>query len=235
MPDGIKYISLTIVFVAIIKVIQVTMFDSKRYEALQRESASTGYSVYSTKAKSKKAPNTSKSQRKVTAESKDDKQAQSQNVEDNVNESIVVSATSENRSETTLSSLKNSYLAPLLARIPAGQLREDIVIRYYRHKKDSNKVDKLKGLSYYIHEKEAEETAGLGSNIIYYGDDVPLEDIQIIAFTLLEEGFPLKSIKHTQFKWKAKAVEIGTDTTLLAEPIMLVQDIQSFDKQYVGN
>ncbi len=234
MPNGIKYVLMATIFLVLTKILQLTAFDSQRYEKLQRESASAGYSVYSTKTRDKKDQKQGKSSEKEVVEKPSKAESESQNVERTLAESTD-SSTPKNYDIVTLSSLKNSYLAPLLAKIPEGQLREDIVIRYYRHEKDLKKVDKLKELSYYIHEKEAEETAGLGSNIIYYGDDVPLEDIQIIAFTLLEEGIPLKSIQHTKFEWKAQAIEIGTDTMLLDEPNMSTQEIQDFHKQYIGN
>ena len=234
MPPGIKYVLMTLVFVILTKVLQVAAFDSKHYEKLQRESAE---SYYSKKAKSKKgAKKPSKKEKEVMKASDDNQEDSTLKPKTQAKEETAASDTQASPySDVTLSSLKNNYLAPLLATIPEGQLREDIVIRYYRHKKDLQKVDRLKALSYYIHEKEAIETAGLGSNIIYYGDDVPLEDIQIIAFTLLEEGIPLKSIKHTQFEWKAKAIEIGTDTLLINEANISIQEIQNFHKQYVGS
>ena len=76
----------------------------------------------------------------------------------------------------------------------------------------------------------------VGSNIIYYGDDVPLEDIQIVALTLLKEQIPLKMIKHTKFEWKSSAIEIGTDTSISNDqPNISIKEILDFDKQYLGS
>ena len=131
-----------------------------------------------------------------------------------------------------LQNLVDSYLSPILEQLPPDGLRKDIFIRYYRHNKDGIGVYKLEEMGYYIHQKPATETAGLGSNIIYYGDDVPLEDIQIVALTLLKEGIPLKSIQHTKFEWKSSAIEIGTDINLIDVPDITNQEISDFDKQY---
>jgi len=237
MPNGIKYTLMAMFFVIITKVLQVTTFDSKHYEKLQRESSSYGYLSKTGDKSTTQKPNSSE-QKSMKVLEKDSKilSENSESKENSEKRAKELDDSIENRARVTLSGLKNNYLAPLLATIPEGQLRVDIVIRYYRHKKDLGKIDKLKELSYYIHEKEATETAGMGSNTLYYGDDVPLEDIQIIALTLLEVGVPLKSIKHTKFEWKAKAIEIGTDTALVDDRNMSIQEIQDFHKQYlIGN
>lgn len=226
MPNGIKYVLMAAFFFAVTKVLQVTVFDSKHYERLEKESATR----YSDNQKKKKAQKS-----KITKKKEGSELENKSNLTGKGKAADSVKVTINSNTEVSLSSLKNNYLAPLLAKIPEGQLREDIVIRYYRHKKDLKKVDRLKELSYYIHEKEAVETSGLGSNIIYYGDDVPLEDIQIIALTLLEEKIPLKSIQHTKFEWKAKAIEIGTDVALIEKPNISIREIQEFHKQYVHN
>ncbi|MEO1253741.1 MAG: hypothetical protein AAFY41_02475, partial [Bacteroidota bacterium] len=122
------------------------------------------------------------------------------------------------------------YLKSIINSLPSGQLREDVVIRYYRHEKDGNKVDALKDLGYYIHEKKATETAGLGSNVLIYGENVTTEDIKIVAYTLIDQGLPLKAIYHTQFEWKSTSLEIGTDTLLTEDSILSPQDISNFKK-----
>ena len=118
---------------------------------------------------------------------------------------------------------KNEPLAP-------NQLRSDVIIRYYHHDKDDGKVYTLKKLGYYIHRKEAAETAAFMSNVIYYGRSVSIEDIQIVAHTLLKQGLSLKSIQKTKFDWKSNAIEIGTDTLLLDAKNLSLASIQNFSK-----
>lgn len=134
------------------------------------------------------------------------------------------------RSYSGLDELKNIYLAPKIADLPPGQLREDVVIRYYRHDQDGDKVYSLKELGYYIHEKEATETEGLGSNVMYYGANVAVEDIQIVAYMLLSRGLPLKSIKPSSYSWKANAIEIGTDPDILHARNLTEEDVRNFKK-----
>ncbi|MEQ9466124.1 MAG: hypothetical protein RLN88_01860 [Ekhidna sp.] len=130
----------------------------------------------------------------------------------------------------TLDDLIKNYLSIKNVGLEEGRSREDVVIRYYRHDKDENKVDKLKSLKYYIHEKQATETRGLGSNMIYYGENVAVEDIQIVAFTLLKNGIPLKSIQPSSYEWKSNAIEIGTDSDLIGAKNLTEEDIRNFSK-----
>lgn len=144
-----------------------------------------------------------------------------------------VVSTEKGRSYGSLEELKEGYLAPILARLPANRSRGDIIIRYYRHLKDGDGVYALKELGYYIHEKIATETKGLGSNVLYYGDHIRLEDIQIVAYTLKANGIPLKAIMHTKYAWKADAIEIGTDSTLLSHDIISDEAIMGFETKVI--
>ncbi len=125
--------------------------------------------------------------------------------------------------------LKNSYLGPILADLPEGRSREDIVVRYYKHQKDASKVYTLRKLGYYLHEREAQDSKDYGSNVLYYGSDVDLRDIQLVAYTLVQNGVPLKAIKQSQYDWKYNAIEIGADSLLANNPLLSVADIQGFN------
>lgn len=125
-------------------------------------------------------------------------------------------------------SLKNSYLGPIVAALPEGRSREDVVIRYYKHNKDKDKVYVLKKLGYYLHEKEAEDSKNFGSNVLYYGSDVDVKDIQIVAYTLLQNGVPLKGIEPSQYEWKFHALEIGADSLLASRSELDISDVRNF-------
>ncbi len=222
MPNVYRYFITLIILFGIIKIIQITAFDSEYFEKLIKQENKNKIK----KELPSKMPKQKESAKKTSEpETKIKSQAQAS-----------LQSTPKPDFKTGLEKLKNEYLNPLLEKIPVGHLRKDIVIRYYRHKKDGDGVQVLHDeLAYYIHEKEATETAGLGSNVIYYGDDVPLEDIQIVAFTLLEQGIPIKSIEHTKFEWKTRAIEIGTDVGLLNDSIISAELIVDFHKQYLKN
>lgn len=213
MAQGVKYLIMTIVFLAIIKLLQVTSFDGKKYDARHQEEEKK----YAATLEKKKSPKKEKQPSKLAPDK---------------NISSDTKKVSGSEVDQMLQNLKESYLQPILDNLPPDGLRKDIFIRYYRHNEDGIGVYKLEEIGYYMHQKPATETAGLGSNIIYYGAEVPLEDIQIVALTLLKEGIPLKSIQHTRFEWKSSAIEIGTDTALIDEPDLSIQDIQNFNIQY---
>lgn len=240
------YAIMALVFIGIIKLLQVTAFDSEQY-AKNKESSFSSYSdkTEMTPKKQTKKPEgynlkeTTKGD-STSFESPDLSDETVENaanpIEPNVQEVSTSNGEDESFSNESRASyesyadLKNLYLAPKIANLPPGQLREDVVIRYYRHKKDEDKVFSLKELGYYIHEKEATETAGLGSNVIYYGEGVNIEDIQIVAYSLLEAGIPIKAISQTQFTWKVNSIEIGTDTLLLEVANLTEQEIKNFVK-----
>lgn len=238
------YAFVALVFIGIIKLLQVAAFDVEQYNknkklsfAKPEKESAIPYKKESIVAKTPAADteNASDSASVISTEVENDEQSEE------LDEGFTDSATKDNSAQSTaqesastsyrnLSELKNLYLAPKIANLPPGQLREDVVIRYYRHDQDGDKVYVLKELGYYIHEKEASETAGLGSNVLYYGEDVKIEDIQIVAFTLLEKGLPIKAIVPTQFSWKSNSIEIGTDTLLLKDANLSQTDIESFSK-----
>lgn len=136
---------------------------------------------------------------------------------------------SANYFENLLQNYKKNYLSEL----GNGKARTDIIIRYYRHAPDGNSAYALESLGFYIHERPVDARyAGFQSNAIFYGDSVRLEDIQIVGYTLLKEGLPIKLIKPSKFSdsWKARSIEIGTDTTLLDEPTLSLSALQSLKK-----
>ncbi len=136
---------------------------------------------------------------------------------------------SGNYFENLLQNYKKSYLSDL----GNGKARTDIVIRYYRHAPDGNSAYALESLGFYIHERPVDARyAEFQSNAIFYGDSVRLEDIKIVGYTLLKEGLPIKLIKPSKFSdsWKARSIEIGTDTTLLDEPTLSLSALQSLKK-----
>jgi hypothetical protein len=107
--------------------------------------------------------------------------------------------------------------------------RTDVVIRYYKKEKDGDKIFRLRALGFYIHERPSSERFDqYASNAIYYGDKVALEDIKMVAYTLMRQGFDLKTIEPSQFfsDWKAHSIEIGTDDTMQDAPSLTLGDIR---------
>lgn len=108
------------------------------------------------------------------------------------------------------------YQQNVYSKLDRPKDRTDLVIRYYKKENDDDKVYKLRSLGFYIHERPSDEKySHLTSNAIFYGDSTERSDIEIIAYTLLKEGFDLKVIAPSIYHdtWKAHSLEIGTDTT----------------------
>lgn len=132
--------------------------------------------------------------------------------------------------EAFFKALKARYKDQVLSKVPANKARTDIVLRYYRHPPDGNSAFALEKLGFYIHERPVDpKYADFQSNAVFYGDSVRLEDIQLVTYTLLSEGLPIKVIKPSKFgdSWKAKSIEIGTDTALTDQPTLTLQEIQN--------
>lgn len=220
MAEGVKYLIMTLIFLAIMKLLQVTSFDGKEYDTYEKnlEKKHTIKTPPKNLTTTKKGTSQKESTKKKIVKPSKKKVASASFAGDNILGSLIV-----------------EYLNPIMEKLPPDGLRKDIFIRYYRHNKDGIGVYKLEEMGYYMHQKPATETAGLGSNTIYYGDDVPLEDIQIVILTLLKEGIPIKTIKHTKFEWKSSAIEIGTDISIPEDqPNISIEEIVDFHKQYLG-
>lgn len=233
------YAIVSLVFIGVVKLLQVTTFDVEKYNKNKKLSFAKPEDEteipYKKEIKSEEIKQEDSTFQVVeetstpTLEQSENDSAETESADADAFENQI----SESNSPIAyagFADLKNIYLAPKIANLPPGQLREDVVIRYYRHDQDGDKIYSLKDLGYYIHEKEANETAGLGSNILYYGTGVNIEDIQIVAYALLEKGLPIKSIEPTQFSWKSNSIEIGTDSLLIENTTLSQADIQNFSK-----
>ncbi len=125
--------------------------------------------------------------------------------------------------------LLSVYKRDIQDKLDKNKARQDIVIRYYHHEPDGNSAYALSKLGYYIHEREVDpEYANYQSNAIFYGDSVLLRDVQVVAYTLLKEGLPIKIIKPSKFhdSWKAHSIEIGTDTTAIHLTTISLEQVQ---------
>jgi hypothetical protein len=120
-----------------------------------------------------------------------------------------------------------------MSKIGPTEVRKDVIIRYYPHQADGNKVYLLSDYGFYIHERPVDpEYLGLASNSLFYGDDVPLRDIKLIAYLLLQNGVELKQIIPSKFhdSWKSGSVEVGTDLDAENYPTLTEEEIVNLKK-----
>ncbi len=122
-----------------------------------------------------------------------------------------------------------SLLAKYTANTEDLSYHHDVVIRYYRKPADVNKIDSLKSLGFYIHERPTKkELKSFYTNTIYYGDSIRREDVLVVAYQLKIAGFRLQAIEHSRFgdNWKSHSIELGTDTTMLTKPELTLDTIK---------
>ena len=126
--------------------------------------------------------------------------------------------------------LKSNYQENIYSKLDRPKNRTDLIIRYYKKDNDDNKIYGLRKLGFYIHERPSDSAlSDYNSNALYYGDSVNIEDIQIIAYTLINSGLDLKMISPSRYHdtWKAHSLEIGTDTSFLKKKNLKLSDIRN--------
>ncbi|MEP4535244.1 MAG: hypothetical protein ABJ004_19260 [Cyclobacteriaceae bacterium] len=125
--------------------------------------------------------------------------------------------------------LRKEYNETVLSKIESGDIRRDVIVRYYVHPPDGNKVYSLEELGFYIHERPVEgPLISYESNAVFYGDNVSESELKLVVYNLLKEGMPIKQIAKSQYHdgWKASSIEIGTDTTATSKSIITPDELQ---------
>ncbi len=114
-----------------------------------------------------------------------------------------------------------------------GQRRTDVILRYYPHRPDGKIVYSLSDLGFYLHERTTDpDQVEKPSNSLFYGDNVPIEDIQLVAYELVKRGVQISQIKISRFHddWKVNSIEIGTEESAEELPVLSLAEIQNFKK-----
>lgn len=144
-------------------------------------------------------------------------------------ETLIPDASPEQYFEELLS----DYIESISSILDGNQRRTDVIIRYYRHPSDGNKVDQLEDLKFYIHERPvADGLKDYPSNAMFYGDNVSEKDIKLVAYVLVSNGLDLKKIGISKFHddWKSNSIEIGADSMALNLPSLPLEKIKTFQK-----
>lgn len=117
--------------------------------------------------------------------------------------------------------------------LATGKRRTDVIIRYYPHLPDEKIVESLSDLGFYLHQRPTEvNQLEEATNSLFYGDNVPLRDIQLVAYELIKRGAKIRQIKMSRFHddWKANSIEIGADASAEKLSVLSLEDIQNFSK-----
>jgi hypothetical protein len=135
-------------------------------------------------------------------------------------------------SATYFENLTKDYQARVIDKMGSDKHRKDVIVRYYTHTPDGQKVYALQKLGFYIHERPVEDPLdSYESNAIFYGDQVKKEDLQLVIYTLLKQGLPIKKITPSLFhdSWKSSSIEIGTDTTANKKKQITLEELQQIE------
>ncbi|MDW3197230.1 MAG: hypothetical protein R8G66_32935 [Cytophagales bacterium] len=119
------------------------------------------------------------------------------------------------------------------ASLSDGKRRTDVILRYYPHLPDGKIVYSLSDLGFYLHERPTEiNQLEQPTNALFYGDNVPLADIQMVAYELINRGVKIRQIKMSRFHddWKANSIEIGSEPSAEQQSVLQLDDIQNFRK-----
>ncbi|MEQ8365033.1 MAG: hypothetical protein RH948_19320 [Cyclobacteriaceae bacterium] len=155
---------------------------------------------------------------------------------DEVTKEKTVKSTAEEKSNYPKKGTKyfenlwSDYQETVVNTLPAGKARTDVVIRYYKHPKDGNKINAIKPLRFYIHERPIDSVMlPFESNAVYYGDSISTQDLQLTVYSLIEAGFPIKKVALSEYhdNWKAHAIEIGSDTTIMRKKVLSAEEVSS--------
>ena len=127
--------------------------------------------------------------------------------------------------------LLDNYKNGKINKLEPNQLRSDVLIQYYNRKENTKQSITLTQLGFEIHNKYTNNSKEV-ANILRFGEDVALEDIQLVAYILLKQGVPLKQMVPSSYHsdWKPYAIEIGVDPLIEERPILTYRKIRNFER-----
>ena len=127
--------------------------------------------------------------------------------------------------------LLDNYKNSIINKLRPNQLRSDVLVQYYNRKDGAKQPMTLTQLGFEIHNKYTNNSKEV-ANVLRFGEDVSLEDIQMVAYVLLSQGIPLRQIVPSSYHsdWKPYAIEIGVDALIEKFPILTFKKIRNFER-----
>ena len=125
----------------------------------------------------------------------------------------------------------NDAIKTLLQQFTPGQ---NVTVRYYSKTIDEKRVViELQALGYNFEEKSAAEyMSKRGTNAMWFGSGVGINDVKIAALALIRAGVPIKGIRPFKNNaanpaYKKNIIEVGASVDLDQKPPLTVQDVLS--------
>jgi len=127
--------------------------------------------------------------------------------------------------------LFDNYKNTKINNLRPNQLRSDVLVQYYNRKDKVKQPITLTQLGFKVHNKYTNNSKEV-ANVLRFGEDVSLEDIQIVAYVLLCQGIPLRQIVPSSYHsdWKPHAIEIGVDALIEKFPVLTFKKIRNFER-----
>ena len=127
--------------------------------------------------------------------------------------------------------LLDNYKNSIINKLRPNQLRSDVLIQYYNRKDDTKQPMTLTQLGFEIHNKYTNNSKEI-ANVLRFGEDVTLEDIQMVAYVLINQGIPLRQIVPSSYHsdWKPYAIEIGVDALFEKLPVLTFRKVRNFER-----
>ena len=127
--------------------------------------------------------------------------------------------------------LFDNYKNTKINNLRPNQLRSDVLVQYYNRKDKVKQPMTLTQLGFKVHNKYTNNSKEV-ANVLRFGEDVSLEDIQIVAYVLLSQGIPLRQIVPSSYHsdWKPYAIEIGVDALIEKFPVLTFKKIRNFER-----
>lgn len=130
-------------------------------------------------------------------------------------------------SEVVNRSLKAEQLRTQISESTKPDSRENITVQYFPKDVDRQIVEKsLRELGFNL--ISGRPNLKIPTNAIWFGSEVPIEDVKLVAFTLIRAGVEIKVIRPFRNPGgsKARLIQVGSDAQYVSSPPLSPDEIQ---------
>jgi hypothetical protein len=129
--------------------------------------------------------------------------------------------------DRVVESYSAKQLKPSIVLRGTNKQRSKTTLKYYPKNVDVDVVTRtLKGLGFNL--KTGKPTQQLPTNSIWFGAEVPLDEVKIVALTLIEAGVLIQAIrpfKPSSASRKKFTIEVGSDPEYTSKPAITAKSI----------
>ena len=119
------------------------------------------------------------------------------------------------------------------ARLAPRESRKAVTVQYFPKNVDENKVESaLTELGFTLDKKRA-PVPGIPTNAIWYGTPVSIEDVKLVALTLIRAGVQIRAIRpfaDYSPRRNAALIQVGADVAVVNDPPLSVEGIRDVSR-----